>query len=230
MNNLKNFDKFSIVQDGSWDLLSALIELGKRKFAPPRTTIINAGDPPGGLFLVTDGCADVSFPSSSGEEALCRLCWPGDWFGHVSIFTHVERRATVRSRTSLSYIYVPAPTVLKFLEEDSGHWRTLASLVIRELQSEMTAHSDLLIGDSRLRCLATLVRLCGCNGQPPAVDYSRQLPVSQEELGQLTNLCRNGIGTLLRKFRQNGIISLQYRGIHVPSVRRLWFNYQEATI
>jgi CRP-like cAMP-binding protein len=91
-------------------------------------------------------------------------------------------------------------------------------LVTRLFWNSMTALVDSVIPDSRLRCVATLLRISDRrNADPSPVT----LPISQTDLSQLCNLSRQTSGDVLRALEAEGLVTLGYRSITLNDPARL---------
>ncbi len=90
-------------------------------------TIVAAGEPGDGFFLVERGEADVVV-----DGAVQAALGPGDHFGEIALLMGAERTATVRARTDVRCLGL-APADFRALVEGSPTiaWKLLESMTLR---------------------------------------------------------------------------------------------------
>ncbi len=70
---------------------------------------------------------------------------------------------------------------------------------------------DLLLASSKRRLASVLVRLCGAwEGRPPA-----PIPLSQQAIGQMSNLSRDRVNRILQELVSAGCVELRYGAVVV---------------
>jgi len=176
---------------------------------------------------IVEGVAEVQMPTAEGEVILTHLLWPGDWIGEGLLLTNAPRSRYLIARTDLVYRRIPHLDLLRMLERDPQGWRAIGRIALYHQRVAMRAYLDASIRYPVGRCLATLLRLAGLALARPAIDFSRNVPISQEELGRMTNLCRNSTGKALHCLAQDNVVRAGYRKLEIPSVDRA-FDYMAA--
>jgi CRP/FNR family transcriptional regulator, cyclic AMP receptor protein len=185
-----------------------------RRFAAGET-LYAAGDEPGGVFGVVRGSVAVSIPVVTNEMHFVHLFQPGVWFGEASMMTGLPRRVTAVARTDVTVANAPIGSMRSLLSRHPEWWRMIGCLSI-ELNDFMTASGDdLLIRDPERRCIATILRVCGCRFEDPEADVAVTASLSHEELANMANLARNTVGEILHRLSAQGLVELGYRTISV---------------
>lgn len=166
----------------------------------------HVGDAPGGIFGIVDGCFGVVL-TSGDETAMCHLLRPGDWFGSGPVLSPGPRILTFQAIEPSTALVVGLADLNALGARFPELYRLIGALSARN--TEVTAArviGDLLITSGRRRLAAVLLRLCGVwEGLPPA-----PIPMSQQAIGQISNLSRERVNGFLREFEMAGCIELRY--------------------
>jgi CRP/FNR family transcriptional regulator, cyclic AMP receptor protein len=140
------------------------------------------------------------------------------WFGGQPQVDGSMRWITAIARTEAHVFTIPAAIGNALLLSDQRLIWFVLQLVTKLFEVSMTALADSLIPDSRLRCVATLLRIGDRrnNDTTPVT-----LPISQNDLSQLCNLSRQTSGDVLRGLEAEGLVTLGYRSITLNHPARL---------
>jgi CRP-like cAMP-binding protein len=167
-----------------------------------------AGDVDSDVFGVVSGHLDILSRFSASDGHVAHITHPGFWFGFFPLLTGTPRRVTVIARTDAMLAVVRAKRLQRLLKDHPDWWRHLAVAIGEYGDITANATSDLMIPENERRVVAVLLRLCDCrfpSGGPP-----REIPLTQAELAAMSNVCRNTLGTILRKLQESGLISIGY--------------------
>jgi|GEM_PF-3586478 len=181
-------------------------------------TVYREGDEEGGLIQILEGVAEVQLPTGDGEVILSHLLWPGDWIGEGMLLSNEPRSRYLVARTDLTYMRIPHLDLLRMLDEMPLGWKAIGRIALQHQKIATRAYTDASIRAPRLRCLATLLRLSGYVFPHPSQDVARCVPISQEELGRMANLCRNSTGKAINELCRDGIVRPGYRKLDIPSI------------
>jgi len=146
------------------------------------------------------------------------------WMGYGPLLLERPRVVTVEARTDLWIAVIPKASILPLLEDTTRWWRCFMRLLADYGDISAMIASDLLIRQSDLRLVATILRFAGLRGADLHPAGEVRLPVTQDELAEAANLSRSAAATILRKLAAKGYIKTDYRGIVVctpASLRRL---------
>jgi hypothetical protein len=77
----------------------------------PGDVVVAAGEPGGGLFLLTTGTVKAWTKDARGHYVLARRLHEGDFFGEVSVLTGQARTATVTAATRCELLELDRPTL-----------------------------------------------------------------------------------------------------------------------
>lgn len=177
--------------------------------------LYNAGDPPGGIHGLAFGVVALVYPDPSAEMTLVHLAQPGIWLGEIAMLNDMPRRVSAIARTNCATMYAPLPALQTLLEARPEWWRHIGQISAHNLAFAIGGAEDLMLRDNNRRCIATLLRLCGCRTADPDPALAGASPVTQDELASMANMSRNKVGEVLRNLEERGLITLGYRTVTV---------------
>jgi CRP-like cAMP-binding protein len=200
------------------DLQDKVFAHGEWRRVPPRQPLFRAGDETSSVQGVASGVISLETSAGSAEMTLVDIVSAPFWFGGQPQVDGSMRWITAVARTEVHVFTVPAAVGNALLYSDPRLFAFVLQLVTRLFWNSMTALADSVISDSRLRCVATLLRISNRrNDDNTAVT----LPISQSDLSQLCNLSRQTSGDVLRALEAEGLVSLGYRSITLIDPARL---------
>ncbi|MCT4371307.1 Crp/Fnr family transcriptional regulator [Yangia mangrovi] len=165
--------------------------------------LYSLGDPPGGVYGIAEGFADVLVASGYEAPVLGHIARPGWWVGEGAAVTGSPRRVEIRARTDLSVCYVSLQRLEDLEEVFPNMWRFLGQLTVLHLDNALMYAASLLKGNARTKIASTLVRLAG---PEMLFDAEISIPCSQQDLGEMAGLSRNSIGPAFRDLGRDGLI------------------------
>jgi CRP/FNR family transcriptional regulator, cyclic AMP receptor protein len=186
-------------------------------------TIQHAGETGIGLSGVARGSITLTTALGAPDTPMTHIAHAGQWFGFVTLFPGSRmRQVSVVARSEVMLAHMTHAALDGLVGSHPDWWRHIGVLGIDYGNTAINIAADLMIRDSRRRCLAALLRLADCRFDGPPTPCSVEAPVSQEELAAIVNLSRSSIGTILQPLEKTGTITLGYRSIvvHDPAALR----------
>ncbi|WP_134680150.1 Crp/Fnr family transcriptional regulator [Paracoccus ravus] len=189
--------------------------------------LFSLGGPPGGVYGIAEGYADVLIASGYITPALAHIARPGWWVGEATALTGSPRRVEIRARTDLKVCCVSLQGIESLEAQFPRLWRTLAQLTVLHLDNALMYASAVTKGDARTKILSTLIRLAGPEMTSDAVI---SVPCTQQELGEMAGLHRNSAGPVLRSLERDGLIArVTYSQIAYNPVRLAHISEKELS-
>lgn len=172
-------------------------------------------EPAGGIFGLASGLVDVFIAPGPFPARLVYIARPGWWFGESAMATDTRRRAEIKARTTALVLHVTRKSLLEIEDVEPLIWKSLAALVVGHLDKTFLLAGCLWSDDPALRLAATLGRLSGAfEGETEPVE----LPISQEELGELAGLSRNSVSRSLTALEASGSVRRGYGKLLIEPV------------
>ena len=207
----------SLVQNG-WlsrtrpDFQRALLAIATWREVEAGETVGLTGDLGGNLCGVASGQVGYANGLGSSITPVVQIGHAGSWVGILPIFG-IPRASDTTARTAALVASMPIARVHALLDEHPNWWRHIADLALEFTLTYATAMTDLMIRDSRQRCIAVLLRVGGCRFQDVALAAPPTVVLTQEELSAMANLSPYPTGKILRELDRQGLIKLGYRSV-----------------
>jgi CRP-like cAMP-binding protein len=179
-------------------------------------TITHGGDTAGGMVAIARGAVSIIPAVGPADLPMIHIARAPFWLGSNPLVNHLPRLVSVIARSRCLLALVPEHGLGVLLAENPGWWRFVALYLTETVGLVSQVAADLLIPDSRRRCIAVLLRIAGCRvaGTAPA-----QAAMTRDELAGMANLSRQTIGPMLRGLADAGLVEVGYRVItlHDPA-------------
>lgn len=173
-------------------------------------TISLGGDVAGGMFGIVVGSISVFPTISAADVPIVHIASAPFWYGLNPQLSSAPRIMTIVARSRCLVARVSQPGLEAVLADDPARWRFIARQLNDIVILSQLVASDMLIRDSRRRCLAVLLRIAGCRLGEAAMGTAE---MTQDELASMANLSRQTIGPILNEFAEAGLLTLGYRSI-----------------
>lgn len=213
--------RFPILSDYGWLSLassdfrqSVLDRLTIRKLAGGEA-LFRAGDREGGLWAIVAGGVRFELPGPQLAPGLTHVATPGFWFGEAPLIGRTPRLFDAYAAGPSVFATVSLSDFRALLDEDAARWQWIALLASMNRDLAMGVAADLLLQNPRQRVIAVLLRLSGWRTGPHLPPNLAPIHLSQQQLGQISNLSRTVVSAALRDLEERGLIVIGYRSIDV---------------
>ncbi len=192
------------------DFRAAMLERCVWQRVPPHVVLTHGGDVDGGLVAVVSGFVEIVSAIGPSDSPVAHVARAPFWFGELPALGHRSRTITVSTRTVCDVGLIPQAAIDGIMATRPEWWRLLGMLSLEGITLVTQIATDLLIRDTRRRCVAVLLRIAGCrkDGDGPC-----EAGVGQDELAAMANISRQTSGMILRALEDEGVIKLGYRTI-----------------
>jgi CRP-like cAMP-binding protein len=167
---------------------------------------------------IVDGLAKMANLSASGKPTTFTGLPSGAWFGEGSLLKDEPRRYDIVALRESRVAYMPKATFVGLLDESIAFNRFLL-VQLNERLGQFIGQVEfdrLLSVEARVaRCLAAMFNPHLYPGT------GRELQISQEEIGYLSDLSRQRVNAALKDLEQAGLIRVGYGAIVVLDLPRL---------
>jgi CRP-like cAMP-binding protein len=195
------------------DFRERLATIGTRRVLPARTFLYRVEDW-GGIYGVVSGCLEVIVELNSGQRAL-NFAYPGYFIGNRPIKLDLPYAVSVAARLDSKVTSIPFSAMTRMVEEKPEWWKGFATLTDYWFDVAICGWTDLMLRNSEARCMAVLLRLGGYRPFTELDDGQRLIPVTQQELGENTNLSRSRVSEILAELEKAELIARSYGGIRI---------------
>lgn len=184
-----------------------------------RSLIYDVGDPPSEVYGLVEGELAVLSVSDSRGPTTLHVARPVWWVGEAAVISDTPRRVALVARKESWILHLDRSAIERFAARDSEVWRRFAQITVGHLDHALSVIAGLATGDSRARVARALCRLADLHSKTTA--SWAVVSVSQQELGEMTRLTRNAIGSILTDLEQAGLVIRRYRRLEIPNLAAL---------
>lgn len=167
---------------------------------------------------VSQGLLKAQIHQGPGKKVLLACVPKGSWIGEGSIVRQTRRTYDLIAVQASRVRLVPAGVVQQLLDESLEFNR----LIMRRIAERLSQHLRLMEID---RMPDPVVRVSRgiANLYNPVLHplLGPELPLSQQDIGELTGMSRQSVGEALRKLQSRGLLSIGYGGLVVHDLAGL---------
>jgi CRP/FNR family cyclic AMP-dependent transcriptional regulator len=200
------------------DLENFLSHAHRRKY-PNKTTIIHEGDKCETLFYIVSGSVSVVLEDEDGKEAVITYLNPGDFFGEMGLFEHMEARsACVRTKSECEIAEIAYASFNSYSKAHPEILYTIGKQMAHRLRSTTKRVADLSFLDVTGRIASILLEL---SKQPDAMTHpdGMQIKITRQEIGRIVNCSREMAGRVLKELEDQGLIEVHGKTIVIYGTR-----------
>lgn len=183
--------------------------------------IYHAGDPAARLSLVAAGMVKIVRPTIEGEDVLLDFLHPGDYFGSLGQLGDTVYRDDATAQTHCCILYTTAADFQALLARYPAVALATLNLVARRLRAAYETIEQLSVYPVPRRLAARLLNLSGRLDQNGHTRTTAELPVSRQDLADMTGTTVETVSRVLSGFRRSGLIESGRGWVAVSDADRL---------
>lgn len=183
------------------------------KHYAPGEVVYRFGGPLGGVYGLVSGSVVVTTAPRSTSPRLFHYATPGSWIGEGPFISREPRRVGMQAATETWMAYLPLDAMDQIAARDPDAARRFAQILVLNVDILVQAFHDIQNPDEYKRIASTLCRIGGVNDVP--------IPLTQAELGLMSNSSRKQVNSALHRFADNGWIAKGYRTVTLLDVAEL---------
>jgi CRP-like cAMP-binding protein len=196
------------------DARREVLQRGRRRRFARKEVVFHEGDPGDTLHLLMKGHVAVRTTTPLGDVGMLRVLGPGQVFGELALIDASPRAASIVALDACETLSLHRDTIDELRAGHPQVDRLFLEAVTGELRRVSTQLLEVMYvpADKRLhRRLVHLVELYG--DRPPTT-----IPLTQEEVAQLTGATRPTVNRLLRDAEEAGLLRIGRGRIQVLDV------------
>lgn len=174
-----------------------------------------AGDPATRLSIVAAGVVKMVRPTLDGQDVLLDFLGPGEHFGSLAELGDATYREDVTAHTSCCILYTTAETYQSLLQAYPVVALSSLEIVAGRLRDAQTAIEQLSAYPVEQRVATTLLHLAEKAGKPQDGGVLIEMPLSRQDIADMTGAKVETVSRVMSEFRRNGLIDSGRRWISV---------------
>jgi CRP-like cAMP-binding protein len=176
---------------------------------PARTVLFRKGDPGTHMVVVVRGRVKVCTHSEDGKELVLNLINPGEVVGEIALLDGADRTADAVTLVDSDLLILERRDFIPFLQRHPDACMRLFAVLCERVRrtSELLEEALFLEGSSRLA--KRLVHLAEVFGKPVSGGVRIDIPLSQQQLGNMVGMSRESMNKQLKQWRQDDLIRIE---------------------
>ena len=168
--------------------------------------VFSQGQPATSFFVVLAGSVKLVQLTEDGDAIVFRLLAAGDAFGTVSVFGSETYPVSATAVTATSVLLWPADTMRHFLETYPRLSLNVLRSVSDRLQALRLQYRQLATEKVERRIARALLRLVERSGRPVEDGVLLDLPLSREDVAQLTGTTIYTVSRIISRWEAAGLL------------------------
>lgn len=179
--------------------------------------IVARGLQPEGPAVVLCGAVRMASLNAEGREVVYSVVQPGKVWGIVAALDGQGATHETRASGATELLLLPRTAFLRVLDEHPALYAAFARMLCHRLRKAHGMVDEYALVPLRKRLARQLCTLAaaGIGGA------QARMPFTQEELGGMLGASRAPVNRELRRFEEDGLVHLSYRGVTVRDFERL---------
>jgi CRP-like cAMP-binding protein len=178
-------------------------------------TIHRAGDPAARLAIVAAGMVKLSRPTADGQDVVVNILTSGDYFGSLADLGDAFYTEDATAQTDCCILVATAQEFHQLLERFPPVALATLQLVAERLRDAHQAIEQLSAYSVERRVASTLLKLADRVGRPEGTGTLIEMPLSRQDLADMTGAKVETVSRVMSEFRRAGLIDSGRRWIAV---------------
>jgi CRP/FNR family transcriptional regulator, nitrogen oxide reductase regulator len=180
-----------------------------------------AGDPTVKLYVVAEGKVKLLRHAPTGQEIILDLLLPGEFFGSLPILGEITHTDTAQAHTAGCVLIITGDDFQKILQQYPSVSLTLLEIVSARLLEAREVIHQLSASPVESRLATTLLKLANKLGKEQNNALLIQLPLSRQDLADMTGATVETISRIMSQFRKQKLIASGRRWVAITDCDRL---------
>lgn len=169
-------------------------------------TIYFTGDPAARLYVVAAGKVKLLRHAPTGQEVLLDLLIPGDFFGSLPMLGEDTYPDTAQAHTVCCALTITGEAFQRILQQYPQVSLALLEIVSHRLREAREIIHQLSAAPVESRLAATLLKLADKLGEEHDGELILQLPLSRQDLADMTGATVETTSRIMSQFRKQNLI------------------------
>ena len=199
----------------------ARIAHGTREIHASKGDILfHKGDPCNGFHLLVYGQIKLAFTSAQGNEKVVEILTQGQSFGEAIMFMEKPYIVFAQALTDSLLLHVSKHAVFDELARDHNLCRKMLAGMAMRLHQLMNDVESYSLHSGKQRIIGYLLRELSEEDQN-GINVAVTLPTNKGVIASRLNLTQEHFSRILHELSELGLIVVEGRKIHIPSVANL---------
>jgi len=179
-------------------------------------TIFFQGNPPFGLYCVSNGKIKVSKLGQDGKESILRIAGPGDVLGHRSLFGKENYSATATVIEDAMICFLDKTYIYSALKNNPSIALNLIEKLSREMGAAESRNASMSQKSARERLAELFLNFIKNYGHEESDGRIRlEIKLNRDEIASIVGTAHETIIRLISEFKTEGILEQEGKTIFI---------------
>ncbi len=185
----------------------------------PGEIIYHQGDQCEGVYCIQSGLVGIRQLDSEGNEALLRLCKPGDTIGYRALLSNSEHTHFAEILAPSHVCFIDRSIVTDLLTKNPLIGERFLVRTIKELEEveeSFVRSRNLKVRTRLLHCLMVLFDQYGSGDNEAG--YVLKIPISRKDLASLIGVAPESISRTISHLEEDNLVHFKGRSAHFSDI------------
>lgn len=220
---IDDFDKVALLRK-SWlagypdDVIADAAACGSVRVAEDGILLHARGAEADGIYTIASGSVRFTRTTADGHATTIAVLEAPNWFGEISLFDGLPRTHDGHAAGRTILLFHAKTDFKRLLARYPAIYERFAKMLSLRLRATFDLVEEAAVAPLPQRLARRLLELAHIRPSamnPTTVLRGREVPLTQEELGQLLGKSRQSISKFLHVWEQNGLIQTKYGRISI---------------
>jgi CRP/FNR family transcriptional regulator, nitrogen oxide reductase regulator len=187
----------------------------------PGEPIYYSGEMADSLYVVAAGQVKLLRHSLKGQDVLLDVLKPGDYFGSLTTAAGDVYPDTAQAQTAVCALRIGSEAFRALLQQYPRVGLEVLDITARRLRATREMVRGLSVDSVEQRIAAVLLKLAHKLGETTAEGILIQMPLSRDDLAQMTGTTTETASRIVSQFQKEGLVSSGRQWIAISDLSRL---------
>lgn len=207
MTELSILEQSAIFADVEPDLLKRAYHAAYRRRLRAHEFFFHQGEEANTFYMLVEGRARLLQLTPEGHQVIIRYVGPGDGVGIIVALSEIPYPLSCEAVTNCEVLAWDRDTTLRFMEQSPMLALNGLRMVAGRFRSLQQRYQELATERVERRVARTLLRLTRQAGKRVPEGVLLDLPLSRQDLGELTGTTLYTVSRILSRWEQEGLIT-----------------------
>lgn len=184
-------------------------------------TIFFQGNPPFGLYCISNGKIKVYKTGNDGKETILRIVGPGDVLGHRSLFSNENYNATATVIEDTQVCFIDKNFIHQAIKKEPSIALNLIEKFSREMGTAEARSASISSKSTRERLAELLLSFTQSYGSAEKGRIRLNIKLSREEFASMVGAAQETIIRLFTDFKDEGVLEQEGKVIFIVDKEKL---------
>ncbi len=203
----------SLFDDVTSDVLEAFIANGRLHHVEQDTYFFHQGEVADIFYIIVTGQVKLVQVTPDGDQVILQYFGPGDGLGIIVVMGHMDYPASAKTVENCQMIACDRETIRQLMLRYPQLALNGMELVANRFANLQNKFQELSTQRVEQRVALAVLRLVRQFGEKVPEGVLINVPLSREDLAQMTGTNLYNVSRILRKWEQAGFVSIGYKRV-----------------